>query len=72
MTTSKEIARDAVGEYQWGFHDDEKPLFMAEKGLSEELIRGMSGMKGRARVDAGVPPRRVPAVPRDPQPEVGR
>ena len=46
MTTSKEIARDTVGEYKWGFHDDEKPLFMAEKGLSEELIRGMSEMKG--------------------------
>jgi Fe-S cluster assembly protein SufB len=46
MTTSKETARDAVGEYQWGFHDDEKPLFMAEKGLNEDVIRGMSGMKG--------------------------
>ena len=43
--TSKEIARDAVGEYQWGFHDDEKPLFIAEKGLNEDVIRGMSGMK---------------------------
>jgi len=43
---SKDIARGAVGEYQWGFHDDEKPLFMAEKGLNEDVIRGMSGMKG--------------------------
>jgi Fe-S cluster assembly protein SufB len=46
MTTSKDIARGAVGEYQWGFHDEEKPLFMAEKGLNEEVIRGMSAMKG--------------------------
>jgi len=46
MTTSKDIARGAVGEYQWGFHDDEKPLFMAEKGLNEDVIRGMSQMKG--------------------------
>ncbi len=43
MTTTK--PESLVGEYQWGFHDDEKPLFMAEKGLSEELIRQMSAMK---------------------------
>ena len=46
MTTVNPSARDAVGEYKWGFHDDEKPLFMAEKGLNEEVIRGMSAMKG--------------------------
>ncbi len=43
MTTTD--ARSTVGEYKWGFHDDEKPLFMAEKGLTEEVIRGMSKMK---------------------------
>ena len=46
MTTVNPSAREAVGEYKWGFHDDEKPLFMAEKGLTEEVIRGMSKMKG--------------------------
>ena len=46
MTTVNPNARDAVGEYKWGFHDDEKPLFMAEKGLNEDVIRGMSAMKG--------------------------
>ncbi|MGE3856652.1 MAG: Fe-S cluster assembly protein SufB [Dehalococcoidia bacterium] len=46
MTTVNPSARDAVGEYKWGFHDDEKPLFIAEKGLNEEVIRGMSQMKG--------------------------
>ncbi|MBM3139232.1 MAG: Fe-S cluster assembly protein SufB [Candidatus Rokubacteria bacterium] len=35
-----------VGEYKWGFHDEEAPLFMAEKGLNEEVVRGMSQMKG--------------------------
>jgi Fe-S cluster assembly protein SufB len=45
MTTNTQ-ARDAVGEYKWGFHDEEKPLFMAEKGLNEEMIRAMSKMKG--------------------------
>ena len=46
MTTSKDVARGAVGEYQWGFHDDEEPLFIAEKGLNERVIREMSKMKG--------------------------
>ncbi len=43
MTTTQ--PENLVGEYQWGFHDDEKPLFMADKGLNEELIRQMSAMK---------------------------
>ncbi len=46
MTTSKNVAREAVGEYQWGFHDDEEPLFIAEKGLNERVIREMSKIKG--------------------------
>ncbi|MEZ4504148.1 MAG: Fe-S cluster assembly protein SufB [Dehalococcoidia bacterium] len=46
MTTVNPNARDAVGEYKWGFHDDVQPLFIAEKGLNEDVIRGMSKMKG--------------------------
>ena len=45
MTTNTN-ARDAVGEYKWGFHDDVKPLFIAEKGLNADMIREMSRMKG--------------------------
>ena len=45
MTTINPAARDTVGEYQWGFHDDVQPLFIAEKGLNEGVIRGMSKMK---------------------------
>ncbi|MFA7296149.1 MAG: Fe-S cluster assembly protein SufB [Dehalococcoidia bacterium] len=45
MTTNTN-AREAVGEYKWGFHDDVKPLFIAEKGLNAEMIREMSKMKG--------------------------
>ena len=45
IATSKDVARDAVGEYQWGFHDDEAPLYIAEKGLNEGVIREMSAMK---------------------------
>jgi Fe-S cluster assembly protein SufB len=43
MTTTQ--PENLVGEYQWGFHDDEAPLFIAEKGLNEELLRQMSAMK---------------------------
>jgi Fe-S cluster assembly protein SufB len=46
MTTVNPKAREAVGEYKWGFHDDVKPLFIAEKGLNEDMIREMSKMKG--------------------------
>ncbi len=46
MTPVNPSAADVVGEYKWGFHDDEQPLFMAEKGLTEGLIRQMSAMKG--------------------------
>ena len=46
MTTVDPKAREAVGEqYKWGFHDDEQPLFMAEKGLSEDVVRYISGVK---------------------------
>ncbi len=45
MTTVNPSATDVVGEYRWGFHDDEKPLFIAEKGLDEDTIRAMSKMK---------------------------
>jgi Fe-S cluster assembly protein SufB len=45
MTTLKRDPQGIVGEYKWGFHDEEAPLFIAEKGLSEEKIRAMSRMK---------------------------
>ena len=45
MTTVDPAAHDVVGDYEWGFHDNEEPLFMAEKGLSEDLVRGISRIK---------------------------
>ena len=45
MTTVNPKARDAVGDYQWGFHDDEVPLFRADKGLSEDVVRQISELK---------------------------
>ena len=45
MTTVNPAARGTVGEYKWGFHDDEAPLFRADKGLTEEVVRQISGLK---------------------------
>ena len=45
MATINPAVREAVGDYQWGFHDDEKPLFRAENGLSEDIVRQISGLK---------------------------
>ena len=46
MTTIDPAVRDTVDEqYKWGFHDDEQPLFMAEKGLSEDVVRYISNIK---------------------------
>ena len=42
---SNSQARAAVGDYKWGFHDDEQPLFVAEKGLNEEVVRNLSRVK---------------------------
>ena len=44
MTTDTERLA-TIGEYKWGFHDEEQPLFMAEKGLTEDMVRAMSKMK---------------------------
>ena len=46
MTTIDPAARDAVGEqYKWGFHDEEKPLYIADKGLNEDVVRYISQVK---------------------------
>jgi Fe-S cluster assembly protein SufB len=45
MTQVNPAARDVVGDYEWGFHDEQQPLFMAEKGLNEELVRMISAEK---------------------------
>ncbi|MBK33061.1 MAG: Fe-S cluster assembly protein SufB [Chloroflexi bacterium] len=45
MTTIDPSIRDTVGEYKWGFHDTEKPLFMAEKGLNPSVVEEISKIK---------------------------
>ncbi|MBM3680564.1 MAG: Fe-S cluster assembly protein SufB [Actinobacteria bacterium] len=35
-----------LGEYKWGFRDEENPVIKMEKGLDEEIIRQISAHKG--------------------------
>ncbi len=38
-------ARQAVGEYQFGFHDPEHATIRFDKGLSEQVVRDISALK---------------------------
>ncbi len=40
-----EQARDAVGDYRYGFHDPEHATIRFDKGLSEEVVRDISELK---------------------------
>ena len=39
-------------EYQYGFHDDNTPLFKAKRGLSRVVVDEISSMKVAAEVQA--------------------
>ena len=38
-------AREAVGDYQFGFHDPEHSTIRFDKGLSEQVVRDISELK---------------------------
>ena len=38
-------ARDAVGDYQYGFHDPEHSTIRFDKGLNEQVVRDISALK---------------------------
>ena len=42
---SGENARDAVGDYRYGFHDPENATIRFDKGLSEQVVRDISELK---------------------------
>ena len=42
---SGEQARDAVGDYRYGFHDPENATIRFDKGLSEQVVRDISELK---------------------------
>ena len=41
-----EEAINAVGDYKYGFHDPEKATIRFDKGLSEQVVRDISELKG--------------------------
>ncbi len=46
MSTDEQILEN-LGEYKYGFHDrDDNYVFKSQKGLSEEVVRNISRMKG--------------------------
>ena len=43
---SGDTAREAVGDYRYGFHDPENATIRFDKGLSEQVVRDISELKG--------------------------
>ncbi|WEK55292.1 MAG: Fe-S cluster assembly protein SufB [Candidatus Cohnella colombiensis] len=43
---AKEMSDMGIEEYQYGFRDEHKAIFQSGKGLTEEIVRTISGMKG--------------------------
>ena len=41
-----EEAINAVGDYKYGFHDPENATIRFDKGLSEQVVRDISELKG--------------------------
>ncbi|HIO94511.1 MAG TPA: Fe-S cluster assembly protein SufB [Candidatus Poseidoniales archaeon] len=41
----KDEARDAVGDYRYGFHDPENAVIRFDKGISEQVVRDISALK---------------------------
>ena len=44
-----DAAAAAVGEYKWGFHDTETPLYQADKGLNAGIVNDISSMKNEPK-----------------------
>ena len=44
MTTQQEQL-DALGKYEFGWHDNVEPVIPAQRGLSEDVVRNISGLK---------------------------
>ena len=52
-----------IGEYQYGFHDPELPVFKTRAGLDEDVVREISAHKGEPAVDARLPPEGAQDLP---------
>ena len=45
MSDDAKILED-IGQYKYGFHDEENYFFKSQKGLSREVVENISRMKG--------------------------
>ena len=45
MSTDAALLEEVGKDYKYGFHDTEQPVFKSEKGLTEEIVRAISGRK---------------------------
>jgi Fe-S cluster assembly protein SufB len=46
MVAERQVAQVEIGEYQYGFRDEENYFYKSEKGLSREVVERISKMKG--------------------------
>ena len=46
---SDKSAREAVGDYRYGFHDPENSTIRFDKGLSEQVVRDISELKNEPK-----------------------
>ena len=47
MATARDVqALDGLGQYRYGFSDEDVSVYKAPKGLSKEVVEHISGMKG--------------------------
>lgn len=45
MASDAALLEGVGGEYKYGFHDTEEPVFKSERGLTEEIVRAISARK---------------------------
>ena len=48
MPDDTKILED-IGQYKYGFHDEENYVFKSQKGLSREVVENISRMKGEPK-----------------------
>lgn len=45
MASDAALLAEVGGEYKYGFHDTEEPVYKSERGLTEEIVRNISARK---------------------------
>ena len=48
--SANQVAREAVGDYKAGWHDPENSTVRFDFGLSEQVVRDISAIKGEPQL----------------------